>query len=107
MVLAIIHLQAIYSRRPELYLLILSNVLGLIYMISSNDWLITVIAWELFNLSLYLLVSINSDAEAALSAAIKYFLLSALTTTFLLLGVALLYALTGSTHYDHIRSCTN
>ena len=102
LVLAIIHLQAIYSRRPELYLLILSNVLGLIYMISSNDWLITVVAWELFNLSLYLLVSINSDAEAALSAAIKYFLLSALTTTFLLLGVALLYALTGSTHYDHI-----
>jgi len=100
--LALIHLQALYSRRPEIYLLILSNVIGLIYLISSNDWLITVVAWELFNLSLYLLVSINSDAEAALSAAIKYFLLSALTTTFLLLAVALLYALTGSTHYDHL-----
>ena len=61
LVLAIIHLQAIYSRRPELYLLILSNVLGLIYMISSNDWLITVIAWELFNLSLYLLVCTASN----------------------------------------------
>nr|NP_150314.1 NADH dehydrogenase subunit 2 [Spizellomyces punctatus]AAK84243.1 NADH dehydrogenase subunit 2 [Spizellomyces punctatus] len=102
LILAIVHLQAIYSRRPEFYLIILSNIIGLVYMISSNDWVITVTAWELFNLSLYLLVSINSSSEAALSAAIKYFLLSALTTTFLLLSVALLYALTGSTHYDHI-----
>nr|QCQ69095.1 NADH dehydrogenase subunit 2 [Powellomyces hirtus] len=103
LILAILHLQAIYSRRPELYLLILSNLLGLIYMISSNDWLITVTAWELFNLSLYLLTSINCESEAALSAAIKYFLLSALTTTFLLLSVALLYALTGSTQYDSLN----
>ena len=51
-VLALIHLQALYSRRPEIYLLILSNVIGLIYLISSNDWLITVVAWELFNLLL-------------------------------------------------------
>ena len=100
--MALIHLQALYSRRPEIYLLILSNVIGLIYLISSNDWLITVVAWELVNLSLYLLVSINGDAEAALSAALKYFLISALTTTFLLLAVALLYALTGCTHYDHL-----
>jgi len=48
------------------------------------------------------LVSIHSSSEAALSAAIKYFLLSALTTTFLLLAVALLYALTGGTHYDNL-----
>ncbi len=71
-------------------------------MISSNDWLITITAWELFNLSLYLLTSVNCESEAALSAAIKYFLLSALTTTFLLLSITLLYALTGSTHYDSL-----
>lgn len=46
LILAIIHLQALYSRRPELYLLFLSNIIGLIYMISSNDWVITVVAWE-------------------------------------------------------------
>ena len=82
---------------------LLVQVLALIHcihVINGNDWLITVVAWELVNLSLYLLVSINGDAEAALSAALKYFLISALTTTFLLLAVALLYALTGCTHYD-------
>jgi NADH:ubiquinone oxidoreductase subunit 2 (subunit N) len=46
LILALLHLHALFSRRPEFYLLILSNVLGIIYMISSNDWLITVVAWE-------------------------------------------------------------
>ena len=53
MMALIIHLQAIYSRRPEFYLIILSNLIGIIYLITSNDWLITITAWELFNLSLY------------------------------------------------------
>lgn len=103
LILAILHLQAIYSRRPEQYLLLQSNLIGVIYMISSNDWLITITAWELFNLSLYQLTSVNCESEAALSAAIKYFLLSALTTTFLLLSIALIYAITGGTHYDSLN----
>lgn len=102
LIIAIIHLQSLYSKRPELYLLVLSNVIGQIYLISSNDFTITICAWELFNLSLYQLASINCESERSQSAAIKYFLLSALTTTFLLLAVALLYAYTGSTHYDSI-----
>jgi len=53
LIIAIIHLQSLYSKRPELYLLVLSNVIGLIYLISSNDFTITICAWELFNLSLY------------------------------------------------------
>lgn len=103
LIITILHFQAIYTKRPELYLLIQSNVIGLIYMISSNDWVISITAWELFNLSLYLITSVNCESEAALSAAIKYFLQSALTTTLLLLSIALLYALTGSTHYDSIN----
>ncbi|KAI9088709.1 NADH dehydrogenase subunit 2 [Phlyctochytrium arcticum] len=90
-----------------LVLIIGSNLTGLIYLISSADWIVTVTAWELFNLSLYLLTAMTPTASigrgggaAALSAAIKYFLLSAVTTTLLLLGVAFLYAQTGSTHYD-------
>ena len=107
LILAILHLQAIYSRRPEQYLLLQSNLIGVIYMISSNDWLITITAWELFNLSIYQLTSVNCESEAALSAAIKYFLLSALTTTFLLLSIALLYGITGSTHYDNLGQTQN
>jgi NADH-quinone oxidoreductase subunit N len=90
--------------KAELYLIFITNVLGFTFLWQSQDWIVTVIAWELFNLSLYLLVSINSNTEASLSASIKYFLLSALSTSFLLLGVALLYGLTGSTNYDIIHA---
>jgi NADH:ubiquinone oxidoreductase subunit 2 (subunit N) len=73
-IILILQLKAIYSRRSELYLIIMTNIIGLIYLLQSNDLLITIIAWELFNLSLYLLVSFHNESEASLSAAIKYFM---------------------------------
>ena len=87
----------------EINMLILTNIIGFIYMITSNDLLITLLSWELFNLSLYLLIgTYGNKIESSLSATIKYFLLSAITTGFLLLSIALIYIQTGSTHYDHI-----
>lgn len=90
------------STYNEIYLILQTNVLGISSLIASNDWLITIISWELFNLSLYLLVSLNSYSESALSSSLKYFLLSALSTAFLLLGVSIIYYTVGSTNYDHI-----
>jgi NADH:ubiquinone oxidoreductase subunit 2 (subunit N) len=94
----IIVVQGVYAKRPELSLIALPNLIGIVSLFSSNDWLVTVTGWELFNLSIYLLVGMNSYQ----GATIKYFIVSALTTTFLLLAVALLYALTGSAHYDSV-----
>ncbi|ORY21210.1 hypothetical protein BCR33DRAFT_671429 [Rhizoclosmatium globosum] len=87
----------------EVFLVMLVNLVALIYVLVGIDWLVTVVAWELFNLSLYLLVSMQRPAgskEISLSASVKYFLLSAYTTSFLLLSIALLYGLTGTTSYD-------
>lgn len=104
LILGILNINLIYSNKAETYLIQMTNIIGFIYLWQSQDWIVTVIAWELFNLSLYLQVSMNSKTEAALSASIKYFLLSALSTSFLLLGVAILYGLTGSTNYDSIKA---
>lgn len=91
-------------KKSEIYLLIVSSQVGMIFLISSQDWLLTVTSWELINQSLYFIFSINSKkTESGLSASIKYFLLSALTTTLMLLGVSLLYGLSGSTNYDSIK----
>lgn len=87
----------------EVFLIMLVNLVALTYVLIGIDWLVTVVAWELFNLSLYLLVSMQRAAntkEVSLSASVKYFLLSAYTTSFLLLAIALLYGLTGTTSYD-------
>ena len=88
--------------RNEQYLIMIVNIQGIIYLINSNDLIITIIAWELFNQSLYLQVGMNSKSEGGLSATIKYFLQSAQTTGFLLLSVTLIYGKTGSTQYDSI-----
>jgi NADH:ubiquinone oxidoreductase subunit 2 (subunit N) len=65
----------------------MTNILGIFVMILSNDWVLTIVSWELFNMSLYLLVSIKSESESSLAASLKYFVLSALSTTFLLMGI--------------------
>ena len=63
----------------------------------------SLVSWELFNLSLYLLVSLSyGGSESTLSAALKYFLLSAFSTGMLLLGVLILYGSSGCMHYDSV-----
>nr|NP_150359.1 NADH dehydrogenase subunit 2 [Rhizophydium sp. 136]AAK84289.1 NADH dehydrogenase subunit 2 [Rhizophydium sp. 136] len=86
----------------EKNLILLTNILGITSLIFSNDWLITIISWELLNISLYLLVSLNSYSESSLSSSLKYVLLSALSTGFLLLGVSIIYLLIGNLNYENI-----
>lgn len=95
------------STSSEQYLILLTNILGITSLILSNDWVLTIISWELFNFSLYLLVSLNSSSESSLSSSLKYFILSALSTGVLLLGIAMIYIITGSTNYDNIASIIN
>lgn len=75
------------------YLWLVANVIGIGYLLASKDWLVTIAAGEVFNLSLYLLAGV---------IGLQYFLLSALATTLLIFGVAIMYALTGTTHYEGI-----
>lgn len=96
----IIFIQGLFAKQPELILLALPNLIAIIYLVTNNDWLITITAWELFNLSLYLLVGL-SPFKPSLSASYKYFLLNALVTMFMLLTVTQIYSLTGSTNYDN------
>ena len=49
----------------------------------------------------------NGSSESALSSSLKYFILSALSTGVLLLGISIIYILTGSTNYDNIASILN
>ena len=89
--------------RPEIYILILTNLVGIQLLIISKDLTLFIIAWELFNLSLYLLVSSQGE-KIILPVSLKYFLLSALSTGILFLGILLIYISTGSTQYETIET---
>ena len=52
--------------KAETYIILLTNLLGITFLLHSNDWILTIISWEIFNMSLYLLVSLRSENEAGL-----------------------------------------
>jgi NADH-quinone oxidoreductase subunit N len=82
--------------RGEFYTLALFSLLGQMVMISANNLLVVYMGLELMSLSLYALAALRRDTGRATEAAIKYFVLGALASGFLLYGMSMLYGGTGS-----------
>lgn len=80
----------------EFYVLALFSMLGQMVMISGNNMLIIYLGLELMSLSLYALVAMRRDHAVSTEAAMKYFILGALASGFLLYGISMLYGATGS-----------
>ena len=91
----------------EYPILILSSVLGMMIMISSNDLMVFYMGLELQSLALYVLATFNRDQLKSSEAGLKYFVLSALSSGLLLYGCSLIYGFTGSTNFDLIASQLN
>ena len=86
----------------EYPIIILLSILGMFFMVSSNDIILFYLGLELQSLSLYILASIDRDNLKSSESGIKYFVLSALSSGLLLYGCSLLYGFTGSTNFDLI-----
>ncbi len=80
----------------EFYVLALFALLGQMVMISGNNFLSIYLGLELMSLSLYALVALRRDHAISTEAAMKYFVLGALASGFLLYGISMLYGATGS-----------
>ncbi|MDC0418054.1 NADH-quinone oxidoreductase subunit NuoN [Pelagibacteraceae bacterium] len=87
----------------EYPLLLLFSVLGMFFMVSSNDLMSFYLGLELQSLALYILASIDKDNIKSNESGIKYFVLSALSSGLLLYGCSLLYGFTGSTNFEEIN----
>jgi NADH-quinone oxidoreductase subunit N len=83
-------------RGGEMYTLSLFSLLGMYVMISGNNFLVIYVGLELLTLSSYALVALRRDHAASTEAAMKYFILGALASGFLLYGLSMLYGATGS-----------
>ncbi len=84
-------------RHGEYYTLLLFSALGAILLAGATDLKEFVLALLLSSATGFVLVAYHRQSSPASEAAIKYYLLGAFTSTSLLLGVALLYGLSGST----------
>src|SRR5471032_387646 len=80
----------------EFYVLALFSLLGQMVMISGNNMLSIYLGVELMSLSLYALIALRRDNGKATEAAMKYFILGALASGFLLYGISMLYGATGT-----------
>ncbi|ASM77742.1 NADH:ubiquinone oxidoreductase subunit N [Vitreoscilla filiformis] len=82
--------------KGEFFILSLFVLLGISVMISANNFLVIYTGLEVMSLSLYALVALRRDHAVATEAAMKYFVLGALASGFLLYGMSMLYGATKS-----------
>jgi NADH-quinone oxidoreductase subunit N len=81
----------------EIYPLILFATVGMMLMAAGTDMMVIFLGLEVLSVSLYVLAGFNRDSLKSNEAGLKYFLLGAFSTGFLLYGMALTYGATGST----------
>jgi len=86
----------------EYALIIVFIICGAVFLISTGDLVSVFLSIELQSYGLYILSTIYRDSESATASGLTYFLLGGLSSCFILLGSALLYANSGTTNLDNI-----
>jgi len=99
--LLIIHLQSVewmkrHKHLTEFYLLLLSSMSGMFFLLSSGNWLMFYLALELSTIPLAALCNFDLDKKRSGEAAMKMILSSAFSSCILLFGISLLYGSTGT-----------
>tara|TARA_Y100000741_G_scaffold6718_1_gene5476 strand:+ start:297 stop:1049 length:753 start_codon:yes stop_codon:yes gene_type:complete len=96
------YLQISKINKIEYPILVLSAILGMMVMISSNDLIVFYMGLELQSLALYVLASFNRDNLLSTESGLKYFILSALSSGLLLYGCSLVYGFAETTNFNQI-----
>jgi NADH-quinone oxidoreductase subunit N len=91
----------------EYFTLALFSLLGISVMLSANNFLVIYLGLELMSLSLYALVALRRDNGVATEAAMKYFVLGAVSSGFLLYGLSMMYGATGSLALPEVFAAIN
>lgn len=88
--------------KGEFFSLALFATLGMMVMVSANHLITLYLGLELLSLSLYAMVALQRESAIATEAAIKFFVLGALASGFLLYGMSMLYGATGTLHLPEL-----
>jgi NADH-quinone oxidoreductase subunit N len=88
--------------KGELFTLSMFSLLGISVMLSANNFLVIYLGLELMSLSLYAMTAMRRDNANATEAAMKYFVLGALASGFLLYGLSMMYGATGSLEISEV-----
>jgi len=91
----------------EFFTLALFALLGISVMLSANNFLVIYLGLELMSLATYALVALRRDHGVSTEAAMKYFVLGAVASGFLLYGLSMMYGATGSLALPEVFSAIN
>ena len=102
------HLNYLNSLKIEYFTISILGLVGTMVMISAYSLLMLYLGIELLSLALYALIGFNKHSGLSSEAAIKYYVLGAMSSGILLFGISLIYGFTGSINYfeiaDQIRN---
>jgi NADH-quinone oxidoreductase subunit N len=98
------YFEKISNHIAEYYAIILFALAGIVVMVSYNNLTMLFIGIEIMSVSLYILAGIKKNDFASNEAALKYFLMGAFSTGFLLFGITLIYGASGSFNLEDIRN---
>jgi NADH-quinone oxidoreductase subunit N len=101
------YLRGIGHYYGETYALILFATSGMLALAGSNDLITIFVGLETMSICLYVMAGLIKDEKSGAESALKYFLLGAFSTGFLLYGMALLYGATGSTSIPEIGAAAS
>jgi NADH-quinone oxidoreductase subunit N len=88
----------------EFYPLVLWSSVGAMLMVAASNWLIVFLGLEILSIALYVMAGMSRTEEKSEESAMKYFLLGAFASGFLLYGIAFLYGATGSLQIDALKT---
>lgn len=92
------------SHVGEYYALIIFSVLGMLFLVSSEDLLMIFISLELISLTLYALTAFQKGAIRSVEGGLKYFIFGGLSSAFLIFGLSYIFGATGQTGISQIAS---
>ncbi|MEX0723515.1 MAG: NADH-quinone oxidoreductase subunit N [Gracilimonas sp.] len=101
------YLRGIGHYYGETYAMILFATSGMLALAGSNDLITLFVGLETMSICLYVMAGLVKDEKSGAESALKYFLLGAFSTGFLLYGMALLYGATGSTSIPEIGAAAS
>jgi len=88
----------------EYYSLILFALAGMLFAASSNDFTMLFVSIELITITFYVLVSFQRSKLASLEAGVKYLILGALSSSFMVFGIALIWGTTGELNFTKLAA---
>ena len=98
------YIETYKDNREELYILMLASVTGAMLMVASSHYASFFISLELMSIPIYGLLAYTHQRSQSLEAGVKYLVLSATASAMLLMGMAYIYAYTGSlSFYDSVQ----